>query len=201
MIYILLFSLFGYLSGSILFAKVAAALTGKGDITENSKDNNPGTANAFMMGGFLTGIIALFGDLIKGILPVCLYLHLAPANLPSFGISLVLVCPVLGHIFSVFYGFKGGKGIAVSFGSLLGLFPHIEMAWVLAAFFIFFSLIIRISPHFYRTLVTYLCSVIGTIFVEDNIYEVCGFVLITALITLKLLNSKEKREKPVVKFL
>lgn len=50
-----LFILMGYLSGSILYARVFAAIFGKKGIIENSKDKNPGTANAFMYGGFACG--------------------------------------------------------------------------------------------------------------------------------------------------
>lgn len=104
----------------------------------------PGAANAFTYGGFFCGIITLFGDILKGFLPV--YCYLLNAGGMSFNLTLVLAAPVIGHILPVFYHFKGGKGIAVTFGCLLGLFPDIRPALILAAAFIFFSLIIRIIP-------------------------------------------------------
>ena len=58
--------LLGYLSGSILFARVSMALLHKGYILTASKDGNPGTANAFRYGGFLCGTLTLSGDLLKG---------------------------------------------------------------------------------------------------------------------------------------
>ena len=69
----LCFTVFGYLSGSILFARVYAGLFGK-DLITDSKDGNPGTSNAFIYGGMACGILTLLGDLIKGVLPVLLVL-------------------------------------------------------------------------------------------------------------------------------
>lgn len=67
------------------------------------------------------GTLTLICELLKGFLPVYLYLRgRSPAECPAI-FALILAAPVLGHAFSVFYGFHGGKGIAVSFGCLLGL--------------------------------------------------------------------------------
>lgn len=63
-------------------------------------------------------------DMAKGFVPVYAYVHMTQMNLAeSNGLALVLAAPVAGHIFPVWHHFKGGKGIAVSFGSLLGLIP------------------------------------------------------------------------------
>ncbi len=122
MISTLLYIVLGYLSGSILFARIAAGLFHKNTILTDSADANPGTANAFVYGGFLCGIFTLLGDLLKGFLPVYLFLHTQHASALPF--SFILAAPVLGHAFPIFYRFKGGKGIAVSFGCLLGLLPE-----------------------------------------------------------------------------
>ena len=132
------FILLGYLSGSILYARVFARLFGKEDMILNSKDHNPGTANAFMYAGFWCGLLTLICDIAKGFVPVYLFLSAAGASRPGvLATSLVMAAPVIGHAFPVFYGFHGGKGIAVTFGSLLGFFPSLKPALILAAFFIF----------------------------------------------------------------
>ena len=64
------FIFLGYLSGSVLYARIFAALFKKDNMIENSKDKNPGTANAFMYGGFWCGLLSLIVDLAKGVLPV-----------------------------------------------------------------------------------------------------------------------------------
>lgn len=101
MISILLYIVLGYLSGSILFARIAAGLFHKNTILTESADANPGTSNAFVYGGFWCGIFTLSGDLLKGFLPVYLFLHTQHASALPF--SFILAAPVLGHAFPIFY--------------------------------------------------------------------------------------------------
>ena len=162
MIRTFLFFVFGYFSGSILFARVYGTLFNK-VITGKSKDKNPGAANAFMQGGMLCGTLTLIGDILKGFLPVFLFLKVSGGAV-GFGIALVLAAPVLGHNYSVFYRFEGGKGIATSFGCLLGLFPRLLPALILAFCYITLSVVVRISPHYYRTLAAYFAAAVIALF-------------------------------------
>ena len=188
-----LFFAFGYFSGSILFARVYATIFNK-DIIGESKDKNPGTANAFMHGGMLCGILTLIGDILKGFLPVFLFLE-ASGGAVGFGIALVLAAPVLGHNYSVFCRFEGGKGIAVSFGCLLGLFPQLLPALILAMCYITLSVVVRISPHYYRTLAAYSSAAAMGLFLVPNAGIRTGMALIAALIIIKHLASNEERTK------
>lgn len=188
-----LFFAFGYFSGSILFARVYGTLFNK-DITENSKDKNPGAANAFMQGGMLCGTLTLIGDILKGFLPVFLYLK-ASGGAVGFGIALVLASPVLGHNYSVFYRFEGGKGIATSFGCLLGLFPRLLPALILAFCYITLSVVVRISPHYYRTLAAYSSAAAIGLFLVPEAGIRTGMAVITALIIIKHLTSAEEKTK------
>ena len=197
----ILFTLLGYISGSVTYARLFAALLRKGDIVEKSPDRNPGTANAFTYGGFACGVLTLCFELMKGFAPVFAYLNTAGPTSP-YGLTFVIVAPVVGHAFSVFHGFRGGKGIAVSFGALLGLMPTVWIpAVVLAVFFIFFSVVLRIDPHFYRTLVTFLVSAAVMAICPVGLPVLLGFASITAVVILKLHMSSEEREKIKVKLL
>lgn len=193
----------GYLAGSILFARVFGRLICKKEITAESKDKNPGTANAFTYGGFWCGFLTLCADLLKGFLPVYAFFRFHPP-LPSsdfFPGALVLAAPVAGHIFPLFYHFRGGKGIAVTFGSLLGLFPMMYPAAVLAGGFLFFSLILRITPHFYRTAAVYLFSALLIVQGTKIRAVQAGFLIITGLVCWRLHASEEEREKCKVRLL
>lgn len=198
---ILLYILLGYLSGSILYARVFGGLFHK-RIISDSRDRNPGAANAFQYGGFLCGVLTLLCDMLKGFLPVLLYQQFATGT-PYFheGLALVLAAPVLGHIFPLFYLFHGGKGIAVTFGALLGLAPDILPAAVLAFFFLFFSVVLRVSPHFYRTLVSYAASSAAMFALRLAIPVSVGFLIISVSVFLKLHHSTEVRERPEVQLL
>ena len=138
----LLFAVSGYLLGSILFAPIFGKLFRK-DIYSGTNDKNPGTANAFKEGGAACGILTLIGDVGKGILPVALCLRYNSCTDPiinEIGMALVLLAPVLGHMFPLWSRFKGGKGIAVTFGVLLGFWPHLYPAFMIAVI-IFWALV------------------------------------------------------------
>ena len=191
----------GYLCGSVLFARVFAGLLHQGDTTACSVDGNPGTANAFIYGGFWCGFLTLCGDMLKGILPVQMYLRGADFDACGIEMIFIIIAPVIGHIFPIFYKFRGGKGITVTFGCLLGLFPNLHPVLILAFVFLLFSLIIRITPHYSRTLWTYRCAAAGMILFVKNIYIIIAFGLIALVVNANLLSSSEERERCQVRIL
>ena len=120
--YAVIYALIGYLSGSVLYAEVFCGIFGRKNAIEQSRDANPGTANAFLYGGFWCGICTLIFDMAKGFVPVYAYVHMTQMNLAeSNGLALVLAAPVTGHIFPVWHHFKGGKGIAATAGIIFSI--------------------------------------------------------------------------------
>ena len=190
-------ALVGYLSGSVLYAQLLVRLFTGQNLVEISDDRNPGTANAFRYGGFLCGVLTLICDLLKGFVPVHLFLAGPPREPGAF--ALIMAAPVIGHAFSVFHHFHGGKGIAVTFGCLLGLLPLWQPFAILAAFFILFSVVLKISPNYYRTLATYICSLASIPFVVKQPEIGVGFWLISFAVLWRMLTSKEKKEQMEVK--
>jgi len=82
-------------------------------------DGNPGAANVFRTGNKLVGLLALMLDISKAAAPVGLaYFNLNIRGVPMF---LIAVAPILGHVFSPFLGFRGGKAIATALGVWIGL--------------------------------------------------------------------------------
>ncbi len=201
------FLILGYLSGSILFANVFGTLFGKRDLYKNSPDQNPGTANAYQYGGFWCGTLTLVGDLLKGFLPVFFYLqamHIRLQTMPvreEWELSLVLAAPVIGHIFPVFYRFRGGKGIATTFGCLLGLFPYGLPVVLFAAVFIFLSVGLRITPHYYRTIAAYLITAAVMVLTGIAPAVRIGFFVIAGVVCLRMYLSKEEKERIGVRLL
>ena len=112
-IYLVLSALIGYLVGSINTALVIGKFKGI-DIRQQGS-GNAGATNAVRVLGKKTGIMVFFGDFIKGIL-ACLIGYLLCKNPAVAG-----VFAVVGHVFPVYYGFKGGKGISTILGVLLFL--------------------------------------------------------------------------------
>ncbi|MCC8181773.1 MAG: glycerol-3-phosphate acyltransferase [Clostridiales bacterium] len=196
------YSILGYLAGSLLFARIGERLFHRMGAIEESADQNPGTFNAFQYGGFWCGVFTLCGDLLKGLIPVWLYL--AGSGEPPWNdpwLSLVMAAPVLGHILPVFYHFKGGKGIATTFGCLLGLLPEFRPLVIFAAFFLLFTLVLQITPNYHRTLVTYLCTLAGMYLICGATAISAGFLLITGMVYVRLITSQEEKEKMKVKLL
>lgn len=198
----LFFAIFGYFSGSILFAKVTSKVFHKPAVLTDSRDGNPGTANAFQYGGFWCGTITLLGDLLKGTIPVYLY-QKSGGNFTDMPVlaALVLIAPVFGHAFPAYYRFQGGKGIAVTFGCLLGLAPNYIPFSVFAVQFILFSTVLRVTPHFHRTRIAYLFTLVGLFVLDCDRSILMGFLIITLTVSLRLYMSKEEKEKMAVKLL
>lgn len=190
----IIYIIFGYLAGSLLFTRLSSRVLGLGDIAENSIDKNPGSANAFRNGGFLCGALSLCGDILKGFFPVWLYLR-SGGQAGGAAFVLILAAPVIGHIFPVFYSFHGGKGIATSFGCLLGLLPEYFPAAVLACCFLFFSCIVRVTPNYHKTLLTYVCAGLLMLFLSENAAVTGGFLLIALSVIFRLLTSGEEKSQ------
>ncbi|SCZ52599.1 glycerol-3-phosphate 1-O-acyltransferase PlsY [Thiohalomonas denitrificans] len=113
-----------YALGSISTAILVCRLAGLPDPrTEGS--NNPGATNVLRLGGKKAAAATLAGDFLKGLLPVLIarLFTAEPATL-----ALVAMAAFLGHLYPVFFGFRGGKGVATAFGVLLGLTWPVALA-------------------------------------------------------------------------
>lgn len=111
------FVLFAYLLGSLSTAIIVCKLMGLPD-PRSQGSGNPGTTNVLRIGGKKAAAITLFGDMLKGLLPVALAKIFIDA---PWALAAVAFAAILGHLLPVFFKFQGGKGVATSFGVLLGL--------------------------------------------------------------------------------
>ena len=114
MLVILMFVL-AYLLGSISSAILVSRLFKLPDPRTNGS-NNPGATNVYRLGGTLPACLVLIFDILKGTIPVwgAYFLKLEPLEL-----GLIAVAACLGHMYPLFFSFKGGKAVATAFGSLL----------------------------------------------------------------------------------
>lgn len=109
--------LLAYLTGSVSSAIIVCKMMGLADPRENGS-GNPGATNVMRIGGKKAAAITLVGDALKGLVPVLLAKAL---GVDSLLLSLVVFAAFLGHLYPVFFGFKGGKGVATSLGVTLGV--------------------------------------------------------------------------------
>jgi len=128
-----------YLFGSISTAIVTCKLMGLPDPRKQGS-GNPGATNVLRFGGKKAAIITLIGDMIKGVIPVVAakYYGLSP-----LGLSLTAFAAFLGHLYPVFFHFRGGKGVATAFGCLVALSWPVGLA--LAATWLTMAAIFRYS--------------------------------------------------------
>jgi acyl phosphate:glycerol-3-phosphate acyltransferase len=128
-----LVSLAAFLSGSLPFAVWMSRVLARRDVRAVG-DGNPGAANAFRAGGAGLGTAVLLLDVTKGVLPVVLGRAFGLEGLP---LALVAALPVAGAAFSPFLGFRGGKALAVTLGTWIGLtlwtIPLVAVVAIVAA--------------------------------------------------------------------
>ena len=126
-------ALFGYLLGSIPTGLVLTRLFSKVD-PRKSGSQNIGATNIYRTAGKTLGILTLVGDVLKGAIPVVMAIQF---GVPSRWIAIAGLSAVLGHVFPIFLGFKGGKGVATALGAYLVMSP----VAVLIEFFVFAGLV------------------------------------------------------------
>ena len=108
----------GYLFGSISTAIIVCKLMGLPD-PRTTGSRNPGATNVARLGGKKAAALTLAGDMLKGLVPVLIAhaLHASPTILAATALA-----AFLGHLYPVFFGFQGGKGVATALGVIYGLY-------------------------------------------------------------------------------
>ena len=115
-----------YLLGSVSSAIITCKLMGLPDPREQGS-GNPGATNVLRIGGKKAALFTLTGDMLKGLVPV------AVANVLNVNDSVlgsVALAAVLGHLYPLYFGFQGGKGVATTWGALLGIHWVLGLVWV-----------------------------------------------------------------------
>lgn len=198
---ILVSGIAAYFLGSIPSSVWAGKLFHGIDVREQGS-GNAGATNVIRVLGWKTGVPVLLFDMAKGFLAAMLprLFHLAPegsASLVNIQIFTGLIA-IIGHIFPVFAGFRGGKGVATMFGVLLAIHPEVTIA-CLGVFLIIFLLtgIVSVSSMSAGVVFpVFLMAVFDTPSVVFKIFSV--FVAIALLIThrkniKRLIKGEEKK--------
>ena len=132
-----------YLLGSLSFAVIVSRVMGLQD-PRSYGSHNPGATNVLRSGNKKAAVATLVLDAFKGWLPVMLVKWFGKdVGLEDATVAAVAFAAFLGHLFPVFFGFKGGKGVATAAGALLGLEWILGLAtlatWLIVAFFTRYS--------------------------------------------------------------
>jgi glycerol-3-phosphate acyltransferase PlsY len=134
--------LMAYLIGSISFAVVISKIMGLPD-PHSYGSGNPGATNVLRTGSKAAAVLTLLGDAAKGYVAVILARVLVGVDIDSWVLPTVTVAAFLGHVFPVFHGFKGGKGVATALGILLAINWVLGLTtlstWLIVAVFLRYS--------------------------------------------------------------
>jgi glycerol-3-phosphate acyltransferase PlsY len=128
-----------YLFGSISTAIIVCKMMGLPD-PRSEGSGNPGATNVLRVGGKKAAAITLFGDFIKGLIPVLVARYLDTTDLV---VALVGFAAFIGHLYPVFFHFRGGKGVATMLGVLFGFNLYVGLAT--AGTWLFVAKVLKIS--------------------------------------------------------
>jgi glycerol-3-phosphate acyltransferase PlsY len=184
--------LLAYLCGSVSSAIIVCKLMRLPD-PRIEGSGNPGATNVLRIGGKKPAIITLFGDALKGFIPV---LIAQAFGLNTFDLSLVVFAAFIGHLFPIFFKFEGGKGVATYIGGLLAFSWPAGLCWI--GTWLAMALIFRFS-----SLAALTASIVAPIYVwyfTDSKSAAYVFVIMSILVFYRhrsnisnLLNGAEKK--------
>jgi len=204
------FILVAYLIGSLSFAVIVSRAFGLPD-PRSYGSGNPGATNVLRTGKKLAALLTLIGDGGKGWLAVFLAARYAASyGVDATGVAACAVAVFLGHIFPVFFRFRGGKGVSTAGGVLFAINPLLGLGslatWIIVALFFRYSSLAAIVSAVFAPLYAFFMSLLGF----ELGLMLPAVILISALLVwrhktniLKLVAGKErrigeKRESPSV---
>ena len=159
--------IFAYLIASISMAIIICKILDLPD-PRTQGSNNPGATNVLRIGGKKAAAATLVGDGLKGFIPVAIGQHM---GLETQALALIALGAFLGHVYPIFFGFKGGKGVATFIGSLLALNYFVGLAFVVT--WLFVAKVLKISS---------LSALIATLLTPLYFYLVVGDIETTFIV-------------------
>lgn len=188
--------LLAYLLGSISFAVVVSKLFGLAD-PRSYGSHNPGATNVLRSGNKAAAALTLLFDALKGWLAVWLTIRFGGEyGIGENGQALVAVAVFLGHLYPVFFHFKGGKGVATGLGVLFALNLWLGLAsaatWLIVAVFLRYSSLAAIVSAVFAPF--YYILLFGTDAIAAAVLVISALLLVRHRANIvKLMNGKESR--------
>jgi len=186
--------LFAYFWGSIPFGLLAGNIFYHKDIRKEGS-GNIGATNALRTFGTVTGLFVLLMDMAKGFIPVMIAISLLEKGSPFIAITALFV--ILGHIFPIYLGFQGGKGVATAAGAFLALIP-LSLLFALLAFII-------VAAVFRYVSVASICAALvleGHCFyqlLKNGKADYATLILVTIVVLMIIVKHKSNLERLVNK--
>jgi glycerol-3-phosphate acyltransferase PlsY len=151
-----------YLAGSLSFAVIVSRLMNLDD-PRHYGSGNPGATNVLRSGNKIAAALTLLFDGLKAFIPLwCVQQYGAEFGLAGGTIAAVAMAAFLGHLFPVFFKFKGGKGVATAIGASFGIHPLLGVAtgltWLIIAYFFRYSSLAALVAAVFTPVYYLLCD-------------------------------------------
>lgn len=150
-----------FISGAIPYSVIIGKLALKDDIRDYG-DHNPGATNVFRAGGKHWGVLAGFLDMSKAAIPV--FIAVWSFNITGIELALIALAPIMGHAYSPFLRFRGGKAVGATFGTWVGLTIW-EIPTILGLLLLYWFLSVKISGW---AVVLAMLSLLGYLLIAKN---------------------------------
>lgn len=198
---LIVIALIAYLLGSINFSIILSKLMGKGDIRE-SGSGNAGTTNTLRTLGKLPAAAVLIWDILKGIISVLLakwIITLGNTQIPESGLfiekdyamALASIFAILGHNFPIYFGFRGGKGIATSLGAIIAIeWPIAIACTVFAVVMILLTRMVSVGSILVAILYPILVFFVGKEFSNQWVYLALALIMAASVLIRHRANMK-----------
>lgn len=185
-----------YLIGSISTAIIVCIIFNFPD-PRTQGSNNPGATNVLRIAGKKAAIITLFGDGLKGVIPI-LIAHIMELDLTAM--TLIALATFLGHVYPIFFGFKGGKGVATFLGTLFALNYltgfSFALIWVFVAKVLKISSLSALTATLFTPIIFYFLSG-QNLAATGNIILICIWIFYTHKNNIKrILSGREDSISP-----
>ena len=195
--YIYAFSIIAFFSGAIPFSIILTKILSGKDVREIG-DNNPGAVNAWKSAGAYVGLIVMFLEFLKAILPIAIAIRFFDLN--GYNLVFISLMPIFGHSFSPFLKFRGGKALAVTAAMWLALFQFEAAIVIFGLLAIFFA--IQKNDAWTVNLV-HLCFFIYGIAtsISKSYISNSEFIFLWVIATIMMIynHKKELRELPEIR--
>lgn len=189
------FTVLGFFSGSVMYSYLIPKKLRGIDIRRTSSDGNPGGINAFRAAGRGIGLLCIALDVLKAALPV--FAAIRFGGIRGVRLLPVAAAPVLGHAFSPFLGFHGGKAISAAFGALLGLWSVSRIVVILIVSVAFFHFLVVIRPDSLCVAAGILAALLASLRLEPNPLARWALLLVTSVVLMKTARNPNRGEVSV----
>lgn len=173
-----------YFLGSISTAVITCKIMGLPDPRRQGSEN-PGATNVLKIGGKKAAAITLAGDFLKGFIPVFAGVML---GMDESTLALVATAAFMGHLYPIFFAFRGGKGVATAFGAVVALSWPVAIAVLLT----WLSVVYLFRLSSLGALVTALLAPVYVYFIDGSAIYTLTIGLISALLILRHKSNIEK---------